>query len=381
MLALTEDGNIEEYNGDFFLQSIGTRGDGRNSLELSPLALYGVKVDGLPNMIPKEVIPELEEAGCIIDNTIELRGEAVCDHEWYSLHTDFDMNKTVWRSIAAGMFNRDQPTNVKYLLMKLDNLDIKDQKKLLVKYGLLGKKSPYKDVKVVYDNDEANIMVQCKQDHKFYNLKDQKYKGKLREEQLTFISYSIASVNGNIDDELAIRAIPGVKYIMDIPEFKKLHAITNNIDEIINIIDLFYGTKNFIRDMNLKRIKSFIRYSCDGIVLKRYGSCKKTQKLDPILKHGKWILPKEPADQVAIKLPTDPVKSKIIKIIKKVTSLGNTTVSAEIEPVNIEGTLVKNVNLHNENWLSVPENQWIKEGAECNVQLSLDIIPIISKLS
>ena len=99
-------------------------------------------------------------------------------------------------------------------------------------------------------------------------------------------------------------------------------------------------------------------------------------------KAGKIIVPKYPEDQVALKLPIDPSRTKVLKILFKKTKLGNETVSCEIEPVMVEGgSLVQSVNLHNPVWLSQPENSWIKEGVEANLYLGNDIIPILKPIN
>lgn len=240
-------------------------------------------------------------------------------------------------------------------------------------------------VAVKLDENNTTFYVQRKDgdENHWCDIKSQEYFGKCRkEEQLSFICFSIASKYGNIDRKEIIDLIPGAKHVNGIPEFDKISCdSTDSIEEIIQCVDHFYGTVNGVRDYTKERIKNTIAYPCDGIVIKLADSDESSQKLKPRNKNGKIVLPHDPEDQVAVKFPTDPAISRIIKIHYKKTKLGNTTCSCNIEPVVLEGgAVVKCVNLHNPNWLSLPENSWIKEGVECEVRLSMDIIPIISKV-
>ena len=123
------------------------------------------------------------------------------------------------------------------------------------------------------------------------------------------------------------------------------------------------------------------KFPMDGIVIKPIGSNTESQNMEPYEKAGKIIVPKYPKDQIAVKLPTDASRTKILKINYKTTKLGNITVSADIIPTKVEGgAVVSNVNLHNPDWLKAPENQWIKEGVEAELRMAYDIIPILSEV-
>ena len=379
------------------LYSIGTRGDGMNSLILHENALFGVKIDGLPEYITGDAVIELEKRGCVIDGIIELRGEAVTDRYWYKEYRGLDIKTTVARSIAAGIFNRIEPCNFNYIIEILSKYCIdtinksndeiwnnisKEGKQFVTKYSLVGKKSKY-DAIITYSKEDKNLdlLVRDKDTLNWHTIGNNDYKGKCHEEQLSFISYSIASKQGNIDRGDIIRAIPEINYINDIKCFKNISAKTSNINKIVECIDNFYGTINGVRDLKKERIKIMLKYACDGLVIKPINSNNLTQGLNPVEKNGKIIIQHYPEDQRAIKLPTDKIKTKILKINYKVTKLGNTTVSADITPTIAEGgAVIKCVNLHNPIWLNMPTNSWIKEGIECNLQLSMDIIPVLSKI-
>ena len=95
--------------------------------------------------------------------------------------------------------------------------------------------------------------------------------------------------------------------------------------------------------------------------------------------NGQIVVPKYPADQLAVKLETDPVTTKILKIIQKETNLKNKTVSAELVPTLVEsGAIVNTVNLHNPNYLELNKD-WIYEGAEVDLIMSGDIIPVFKR--
>lgn len=378
----------ENENEDFERYLITTRGDGLNGLAIEKNALDGVELYGCPDIIDKNIVNKLRDLGCVINGKIEIRGEAVINRDDYSNRgSENNYDDILARSIAAGIFNRKIPNNLNYIVSLFpDNLKWeemnKQQKKILYKYGIISKENS-KGEKSIYDIAEIinnEIFVRDKNSLKWESFKDVEYNGLIRKrETLHFISFSIASNNGNIDDPDILRLIPGILYINDIEDFKDIAKVTSDIEEIIKSIDVFYGTKNGIRDMSLERKKNKMRFACDGIVIKPIGSNQESQGLTPYKKGNKIIVPHHPVDQIAIKLPTDKVKSKIIKINYTKTKLGNITCGADIMPVKVEGgAIVSKINLHNPVWLSLPENSWIKEGAECYVQMSMDIIPLIS---
>lgn len=389
-------------DGELFLDAIGTRGDGLNSLIVHDDALHFVRKHWLPFKIDRKAADFLRSKGCIIDGRFELRGEAVIDKYEYCRLNDIDIDTLVPRTIAAGMLNRKSSYSVDSILNKvwlgsgknlIETKDIyknydriwketnKDIKKMLSNFNIVNRKTDIDSIVVV--KSERDGLTAFVRDRKTGKIRDfeNRDKGKARYEDLYFISFSVASKDGNIDRPDIIRRIPGAMYIGDVEDFKDMYTVTDKFEEAVRVIDNIYGTNYGVRDYSKERMKNTSRFALDGCVIKPLNSNSETQKVDPTSKNGKMIVPNKPKDQVAIKLPTDPSRTRILKIIKRRTKLGNVTVSAEIEPTVVEGgATVKSVNLHNEEWLSLPENSWIKEGAECNLRMSMDIIPILSPL-
>lgn len=401
-------------DGIYHLDSVGTRGDGLNSMLLNENALYGVVTDGLPYLIDIEdvkkeardsnyyssIIDEIEA-----DEYFQIRGEAFARKDFYSSKKETYWNDIVPRSIAAGIFNRKEPKNYSYFsklanenILKLTNdpdvpeKDImKATNKLMYKFDFDTKNFNYK-----LEFSENGIVVTkviclAKNDNvKTHELCGMKLQECFKVECMDFVTFSFASGKyGNIDDPEFLemlnkynRTFRTIKYYSDNYFDEMFNNKVSTLEEICNIIDRFYGTDNFERDYKKFRFKSNTAIPVDGIVLKIADSNNTTQGLTPRRKpNGEYVVPHHPVDQIAIKLPTDPVKTRINKIIYKETNLGNTTVSCEVDPVVAEGgTLVKNVNLHNPKWLALDENKWIKEGVECYLRLSQDIIPIISPI-
>ena len=387
----------EVEDGSFVREHVTTRGDGINGLKLHKDALEGVEVFGLPDYISKEVADELREAGCVIDNVIEVRGEAVIDRFRYCEENGLDPKSLVARSVAAGIFNRKQPCNEVYLAEALskehsvvyegaDSSEFdsawasvtKAGKSLASSAGLVSKSSPYDAVLSVSSESGKSLYVRYKEGGQWVRLQDAPYKGAVRKEHLWFITFGISTYRGNVDDRSLIEKVPGLIYVNSIEDFKDVCSDSATVDEAVKCIDAMYGTVEGVRDYSLVRVKSTLRFSCDGVVVKPVGSDSSTQKVDVKVVRGKQVVPKYPSDQIAVKLPTERVRTRIVKITQKETSLGNVAVTAEVEPVVVEtGAVVRNVNLHNPNWLAMPENSWIKEGAECDLIMSMDIIPII----
>ena len=368
----------ETLNGDYELDKITTRGDGLNGLALSDGALLGVNID-LPKIIYKDNLSLIQNM--IKDSRIELRGEAVIKKSEWSNKNDY--SDILPRSIVAGIFNRKTPNNLTYFINNNFNyLDpnikhsdfTKSEIKLLKKWGI----NP--ELVYIYNNTLFNNNSTKYSPEEFNNDKLRSY------ESVDFVVFSYVDLNGNnvSDNKLNILSNIGFNTIINNDILKDYcgEFDLNDLQRIISIVDLAYGCNNLIRDYSKPRNKNLLEYAIDGIVVKLKDSNTKTQNMSPYEKNGKIIVPKYPVDQVAIKLQTDPVKSKVLKIKYITTKLGNKTCSAEIEPVVVEGgAIVSRVNLHNPNWLQLPQNQWIKEGVECGVIMAMDIIPILIPLS
>lgn len=402
-------------DGRYFLDNVGTRGDGLNSLLLNQNALFGVVRRGLPDYIDieklKEIVSDSRYHMSIIDEIesdeyFQIRGEAFVRKSDYSNKADSYWNDIVPRSIAAGIFNRKESKNYDFFIKS-----IYEKIYPLVKSGATGGEIQKATNKLLYkldfDTKNFNHVIKFDDCGKFEKIlciarnKDQTsfelpnegnyIKQYFKVEHMDFVTFSIASGKyGNIDDPVFLNSlkeannneINTVMYYSDHYFDGMFNNTVSSLEEICDIIDKFYGTDNFERNYEKFRYKSNTDIPVDGIVLKIADSNNTTQGLSPRRKsNGEYVVPHHPVDQIAIKLPTDPVKTRINKIIYKETNLGNTTVSCEVEPVIAEGgTLVKNVNLHNPKWLALDENKWIKDGVECYLRLSQDIIPIISPI-
>lgn len=402
-------------DGKYFLDSIGTRGDGLNSLLLNQNALFGVVRRGLPDYIDieklKEIVSDSRYHMSIIDEIesdeyFQIRGEAFVRKSDYSNKANTYWNDIVPRSIAAGIFNRKESKNYDFFIKS-----IYERIYPLVKSGAACEEIYKTTNKLLYkfdfDTKNFNHVIKFDDSGKFEKIlciarhadqtsfelpNDGNYiKQYFKVERMDFVTFSIASDKyGNIDDPVFLNSlkeannneINTVMYYSDHYFDGMFNNTVSSLEEICDIIDKFYGTNNFKRNYEKFRYKSNTDIPVDGIVLKIADSNNTTQGLTPRRKsNGEYVVPHHPVDQIAIKLPTDPVKTRINKIIYKETNLGNTTVSCEVEPVIAEGgTLVKNVNLHNPKWLALDENKWIKEGVECYLRLSQDIIPIISPI-
>ena len=404
--AKQDDGSYERF-------AISSRGDGLQGLELFPDAMYGIKAKGLPDSIDAETCKFLEENDCAMDGIIEIRGEAVINRKIYSVAgTDKGYNDIVARSIAAGMFNRKWPLNEPYFIKQYFAVeDEKEMVKFLNLWGLVGRGKPYAEIKVLspeelevfeeendilsfeetantYDGYEQKdpssykVLGKLAGDGSWYDLSnaDASHKGKIKDEYLDFIAFSIASKNGNIDNPDILYKVKGLLCVGDISDFAGVYAYGADKDSTLKSIDTFYGTEKGVRKYDLVRVKKYAAYAADGVVIKPIDSDTASQAMEPYHKpNGQIVVPKYPADQLAVKLETDPVTTKILKIIQKETNLKNKTVSAEIVPTLVEsGAIVKTVNLHNPNYLELNKD-WIYEGAEVDLIMSGDIIPVFKR--
>lgn len=386
-------------DGEFLLTNITSRGDGRNGLEVFEEALKHVNLKLLPKKISKEQVEKLESLGFINNDIIEIRGEAIINKGEYNLE---EPKLVPARSIVAGMFNRKVPMNLTYFLEKyfseFDNEFSKEQIKAIKKYLLDGKK--FTDINLFfYDKDEKKLKYKITQDNfdnfilrenaigEYISLEHLLTNNDIirPEENIYFYSFGISDNNHNHRSFLNVKDILNNfyyigDYIKDVlyKGDKDYEYSTNNINKIISIIDKIYGTKDFIRDEKLVRLKRDGFIPIDGVVLKLKYTNKELQKMDPFIKNGKMIIPKYPKDQVAIKLPSDLSPTVIKEIIYSETKLGNITCSAKVESTVVEGgAIVSSVDLHNVEWLKLPENQWIKPGVECYILMGGDVKPIL----
>lgn len=369
---------IYQLEGNVYRQTIiSSRGNGVSGLILYKNALSGVNIN-IPSEITlenmQEVFEKLDskyENASEMPKVIELRGEAVIpkNKETYDIYGEFP----VWRNIAAGIFNRKMPSNIAGLTIMHDNGDLNDLQYQKALWSLTDSPYTWRQVKEV-SAENGMVKVQFKDFEETY---------KVHEEYMDVVFYSIAFEGSNIDTEY-LSLLKGIKYLDSINQESgkqeyPSRIVTKDVQEIIEYVAKFYGTDlNGKRDFNLQRERNRFEYAMDGVVIKPTHSDKNTQLMTPKLgRNGKYVTPHYPSDQVAIKLESERVKVKLDHFEYRETSLGNHTVSGILEePVMSEsGSMVSNINLHNPVWLE--KNDWIKEGHEYWMIMSLDIIPVL----
>ena len=379
-----------QLDGDVYrFDKITTRGNGRYGMQLNDGALAGV-VTNIPDEIPSSaVLPIVDDyniktgSNATLPETLELRGEAVIpkNDKARARYGEYP----VWRNIASGMFNRKSPQNLPGLVETLGipvGEVITDKAARRAVLGLIDTKAG-RAAEVTVQQDLHTVSITEKGETKSYTTED---------EYLDVVFYSVAIDGSNFDSPLLSGL--GLKTVADI-EFEdrsldKTYAhtyrkISGDADTLlartIEAVNGFYGIDPTTgkRDPSLRRLRNEYEYACDGVVIKPANSSRKTQEMDVRKsKSGKSIVvPRYPADIVAVKYLSETVHVTLAKITKNTTDLGNVTFTGELdhEYVTESGARVKSINLHNEDWLR--ENSWIHEGGDYDMCMSMDIIPVL----
>lgn len=426
MLVLTKNGEIIEQDR-YVLESISSRGNGRYGLELNTYALSGVKVN-----YPKEIKSEC--AAALFHNSpdeFEIRGEAVIPKNDRS-YNKYGKN-VVWRNIAAGIFNRQVPFNLKGVLEYISNnscdnegkyYSIKDEDFMIFNPEFEGRRcnTPeiYNNARLIaslFLNSDNEVVSFKRGDILTINLNNYEVTIKRSDgsvekfiddgEELDIVVYSISHNGSNIDinnemflnnnnntcnnvnnkfSKLGFKTINEIDFENNVKNellengYSKTFTITSNRDEIIDKVYEFYGIskENNKRESDLARLRNSYEYATDGVVIKPINSDKITQNVDLRLgRNGKIVLSEYPEDQIAIKLLSEIVRVKLDHIEYNETKLGNITCTGVLDKAyrTESGAMVSNVNLHNIEWLKA--NDWIKEGKEYDLCMSLDIIPVL----
>lgn len=356
-------------DGDLVLSSIGSRGDGRNSLIIEETALWGVEKHGLPEIISKEVANTLPLVNNNGKDTFELRGEVLVSKS--------DYPDSVQRTISSGICNRKAASTGDGKGVGIAGMNKIDSLEKCLSFEWPRNRTKQLNMKRAYYDKINN---EYKQESEIGNENFIS----VPKENLYFISYSYSDGNFNRDNKDLISSIPGVRYVDSVKGLEGVYKITDDPEEVIDSIRKFYGNEDdegYIINKD-KRQKSKSEFAVDGVVIKQYNDSPELQQLDPHVRGGKLVLPHDPKNVVAVKLKSYPNLTKILKINKKETSLGNVTVTADLEPfVAEDGKVVKTINLHNEEWLALPENEYLKEGAEIIVYQSMDIISVPQPLT
>lgn len=114
---------------------------------------------------------------------------------------------------------------------------------------------------------------------------------------------------------------------------KKLGFTVNPLNKTVDNINQAWEFSQSIVDN-----KASIKYGIDGVVIK-INNNKLVKELG--------VVGKAPRGWAAIKLPPDEVVSKVVKIIWQVGRTGKITPVVDMEPVDIDGSIVRRATLHN----------------------------------
>ena len=156
---------------------------------------------------------------------------------------------------------------------------------------------------------------------------------------------------------------PNYEYItsfkFDIKDIKNLNEI--KIDtEIENNINYF---ENYIK--KAKSIEDKLEYNIDGVVFK-INEIKYQEYLKNTLKNYKWA--------IAFKFHSNEAITKIIDVEYKIGRTGIITAIAILEPVNLEGAIIKKATLHNFDYINSKD---IKINDTVRIRRSGKVIPEI----
>ena len=392
MLVLLDNGEIIENKYNYSWESVSSKGNGRYGLGLNPYALSGVRMN-ITQTIDEHYIREILNLSKdeLSPEFYELRGEAVIrKHKFtFAKYGEYP----VWRSIAAGIFNRKVPANFDGLILylyntsfnifmgdaELKNVDNIFEARLFAsldeKAGafLRGDKlTIFKDRKILVEHKDGSS----------YSFYDQG-------EELDVVVYSTSIKDSNIDTE-KLANIPDIKYVSEI-KFQEenesvsssnlTYRITSDRNEIIQAVCDFYGVDtDGKRDLNKPRLRNLYEYAIDGVVIKPVNSNRETQGMyfrNHRNNPNKIVVPKYPEDQIAVKLLSEIVHVKLLRIEYSKTTLDNMTCSGVLDKAyqTESGAMVLRINLHNPEWLQL--NSWIQEGNEYDMLMSMDIIPVL----
>lgn len=413
---------LSPYMDYYNLDCITSRGNGRFGLQLNPYALAGVKTNIPPEIHVDHIMKILDIKD--INNLpayVELRGEAVIPK---NKHTEAKYGENaVLRSVASGMFNRKVPYNLDGVIQYItgEEIDKKTGIKGLYKTDLEGlfAKYSYHGLDIIFKGADGRLIASLDPNYgtengdpnKFlrndyieismdgynemitvYHKNGERYSFYPDYEELDVVFYSMSIGDSNIDTD-KIKLIPGIKYISDIQfaeEYRKeletkniplTYRETNDIKNIYQAVFDFYGTDNDgKRNLSKPRLRNMYEYALDGVVIKPVDSNRETQGMffrNHKNNANKIVCPKYPEDTIAVKLLSEIVKVKLVKIEQTETELGNITCSGILDKPYLteSGACVERINLHNPEWLE--QNNWIKEGNEYEMIMSMDVIPVL----
>lgn len=391
-----------EETGDYVFETITSRGNGRYGLQLNPYALAGVDLKGVPKIIERKYVEGMIGSA---PDTFEIRGEALIHKPSYVAEhglSDEEAKGTVWRSVVSGIFNRKLPMNLEGLVFALyhetlfDIFSI-DNKKVWYCEDVANARliasitpDPHRFLKtsklyVKKDGSDGRYVIYIE------HLDGSKFCWKPAEERVDIISYSFGYNGTDTDGDgvnLPLRygcTIPGLilagQVKLETGEPTPIYDETDDVGKIISIVSKFYGAdREWKRDVSLPRLRNMHEYAMDGVVIKlsdTNGNAQALQVRNNRSNRNRLVVPKFPNDAIAVKLLSEVVRVKLDHIEMSKTTLNNVTCQGVLDKAYLteSGAMVSNVNLHNPYWLS--QNDWIKEGQEYDMCMSLDIIPVL----
>ena len=169
--------------------------------------------------------------------------------------------------------------------------------------------------------------------------------------KIRFFSYSLFGEISKKTQFENLELLNELKFPVN-PNFK----VCNTIDEVIN----------FWKEVLSKR--QSLQYEIDGIVVK-VNSVFQQQKIGTISKSPRWA--------IAYKFPSNKVETILKNIRLQVGRIGTITPVAELEPILIAGTVVKNASLYNEDYIKKLD---IRIGDCVIVEKGGDVIPKVSSV-
>ena len=350
-----------QCDGTAVRRFIGSPGDGLASMVVFPNALDNVKLIGIPETLTKDEVDLFKENNAVVDNVIEIRGEAIVDrHLWTEMNPGF--HYTSWRQMVAAIMCRQSGLSWVNVKKRLDAGD----KDVLKSSGLLAALRKMhnlpKNVESI-DVDENDLPELVKYGSKVKTI----------QEVVTMIAYSCSTTSGNCNAEF-LQSIHSLKTFVN-DGFKTENACMNRIvtnmsewEKIEEYINIFFGKAGVAEGL-----RSTGAFQCDGLVFKQINGVDKD-----VFKTRNGELAHHPSNSIAIKLFPEGIKTEILEIYSSVTEKGNTTMHAKIKPVEYMGNVVTNINLFNQNWVD-ERKDWLYEGATILVTFSGDLIPVIMR--
>ena len=139
--------------------------------------------------------------------------------------------------------------------------------------------------------------------------------------------------------------------------------VTNPFNQLVNNLNEAWEVSQ-----NLNKIRDTLNYPIDGLVIKLDNN---------ELQEDIGVVGKTPRGWCAIKFPPEEVATKILAITWQVGRTGRVVPVAELEPIQLQGTMVKRATLHN--YKEVIEKN-ITIGDYAVVRKAGDIIPEVVKI-